>query len=352
VTYKRFYTVTLFFIVAVLSYLTYQIIRPFFAPIGWAVVFSIVFYPLYAYMLRYVRVKALSSLLTVMIIIAAIIVPFSYFIFLLVGELRHLAEYLDKGQLYTMKEVLQHPSLTDFMTWLTGIFGTTEAELDQAIIEYLSRLGRGLISNLTQGVGNIISIAVTFVFVIFSVFFMFKDGPEFVAKLRDYLPFSDDEKALLTGQVRDIVISTIYGGVVVGIIQGLVGGIAYWLLDIPSPVLWGFATAIASFVPLVGSMAVWGPSVIYLFAHGFVAKAIIMIFVGALGISMVDNVLRPIIIGSRTKMHVLVILFSVIGGIQFFGLIGLVMGPLVVAVFVSVIKIFRNIELSKDLSDE
>jgi predicted PurR-regulated permease PerM len=130
----------------------------------------------------------------------------------------------------------------------------------------------------------------------------------------------------------------------VAIAQGIVGGIAFSLLGIPSPVLWGFAVSIASFIPLVGSLAVWGPAVVYLFVHGAVANAFALIVVGIFGISMIDYLLRPIIIGSRTKMHVLVILFSVLGGIQLFGIIGLVMGPLVLAVFVSVVKIFRKVE--------
>jgi len=348
VTSKRFYSITLLAIVSLLGFLTFQILKPFLSPIAWAIVFAIVFYPLYAFTLRRVPWKWLASLITLIIIITVIVGPFSYFIVLLVAELKHLSDYLESDQLTTLKHTLQHPSLSAIMSKITDIMGVTEAELDKAIIDYLSRLGKELMSQITRGAGNFIALAVNFIFMIFSIFFMFKDGSAFLQKIRDYMPFSDEEKFLLAAQMRDIIISTIYGGVLIAIAQGIVGGIAFSILGIPSPVLWGFAVSIASFIPLIGSLAVWGPAVIYLFVHGAIANAFALIFIGVFGISMIDSLLRPIIIGSRTKMHVLVILFSVLGGIQLFGLIGLVMGPLVLALFVSVIKIFRKVESNSD----
>ncbi|HTZ16853.1 MAG TPA: AI-2E family transporter [Dissulfurispiraceae bacterium] len=339
----------LLLIVTVLGYLTFQILKPFLSPLAWAVVFSIVFYPLYAFSLRFVPWKSLASLLTVIIIVTVIIGPFSYFIVLLVAELNHLSDYLATGQFSTLKEALQHPSVSAIISRLTGTFGISEAQIDASIVDYLSRFGKELLAQVTRGAGNFIALAVNFIFMIFSIFFLLKDGAAFLQKIRDYMPFSEEEKSLLAAQMRDIIISTIYGGVVVAIAQGIIGGVAFSVLGIPSPVLWGFAVSIASFIPLIGSMAVWGPAVVYLFAHGAVVQAFALFFIGIFGISMIDYLLRPIIIGSRTKMHVLVILFSVLGGIQLFGLIGLVMGPLVLAVFISVIKIFRKVESNSEL---
>lgn len=347
-TSKRFYSITLLVIVAVLGYLTFQILKPFLSPIAWAVVIALVFYPLYAYTLRYAPWKAFASLSTIAIIITVLIGPFTYFIVLLVAELKHLSDFLTSDKLSALRQTLQQPALSSIIGRLTDIFGVTESEIDAAIIDYLSRFGKELLSQVTRGAGNFIAVAINFIFMIFSVFFMFKDGANFLHKIRDYMPFSDEEKNLLATQMRDIIISTIYGGVLVAIAQGIVGGVAFSLLGIPSPVLWGFAVSIASFIPLIGSLAVWGPAVIYLFVHGAIANAFELVAVGVFGISMIDYLLRPIIIGSRTKMHVLVILFSVLGGIQLFGIIGLVMGPLVLAVFVSVVKIFRKVESNAD----
>jgi predicted PurR-regulated permease PerM len=163
-------------------------------------------------------------------------------------------------------------------------------------------------------------------------------------KVRNYIPFSEEQKDRLVKLVRDIIISTIYGGIVVSIAQGTMAGIAFFLLGISTPVVWGLATSIASFVPLLGAAGVWVPMTIYLFIENEITKGIILAIVGIFGISLIDNILKPIIIGSRTKMPILVIFFSILGGLKLFGLIGLVIGPLVLALFVSLIEIFRSVE--------
>jgi predicted PurR-regulated permease PerM len=120
------------------------------------------------------------------------------------------------------------------------------------------------------------------------------------------------------------------------------GGVAFFILGISSPVLWGFAMAIASFLPLVGPFIIWIPASLYLYFQGAVGKAIALAVMGG-GISSIDNFLRPLIIGRRTRMPFLFIFFSVLGGIKLFGLIGIVMGPMVLALFVSILEIFRTL---------
>ena len=343
-TSRRFYSMMLLFIVCLLAYLTFQILRPFLSPIAWGVVFTLVFYPVYVFILRYAPWKGVASFITILIMIAVIIGPFSYFMVLLIAELRHLADFLEGNKLSALDNALRHPTLAAFVGRIADIFGITEMDLDKAIMDYLSTAGKEMMSQATRGAGNFVGVSISFIFMIFSTFFMFKDGGDFLSKVRDFMPFSDEQKSVLGTQMRDIIISTIYGGVLVAMAQGIIGGLAFSILGIPSPVLWGFAIAIASFVPIVGSFAIWGPAVIFLFVHGAVVQAFALICIGLFGISMIDYLLRPIIIGSRTKMHVLIILLSALGGIQVFGLIGLVMGPLVVAVFISVINIFREFE--------
>jgi predicted PurR-regulated permease PerM len=146
-----------------------------------------------------------------------------------------------------------------------------------------------------------------------------------------------------------MIVSTVYGGAIVAIIQGILGGLAYYLLGISSPVMWGVAMCIMSFVPLVGTFVIWGTASAYFFLTGSMLKGAGLFMYGVLVISMVDNILRPLIIGSRTKMPTILILFSVLGGIKLFGMIGFVAGPLIMAVFLSVLDIFRHIE--DDLDD-
>ncbi|MEW6003326.1 MAG: AI-2E family transporter [Nitrospirota bacterium] len=341
---NRFYFFTLTFLVLVLGYLTYQVLRPFLSPLAWAIVLSIVFYPLYAFTFRYIKWKSIASFITLAVIVVIILGPFSYISFLLAKELKHLSDYIESGKLNAIDAVLRYPGIKSAVDKITELFGISESELHKAVLSNIAEFGKQLIGRVTERVGGVVTGALNFIFMTFAIFFFLRDGIEFLKKVRDYMPFSDRQKDRLARQIRDIVISTMYGGVAVAIVQGFIAGGAFYLLQIPSPVVWGLATSIASFIPLLGAFAIWGPATVYLFITGAISKGIILAIVGIFGISLIDNILKPLIIGSRTKMPVLAIFFSVLGGIKLFGLIGLIMGPLVVALFVSVIEIYRNIE--------
>lgn len=342
--FNRFYYLTLIIIAAGLGYLSYQILLPFMLPIGWAIVFSVVFYPIYAFLLKYIKWTSVASLITLGFILLLIFGPFSYLTFLLIVELKTLLEYIEADSLEVIRNLWKHPTVARILNTLTSWFGITEADINKAIIENVSRIGDTLLGRIRKGMADIVSMTLNFVFMSFSIFFLLKDGPGFLKKIQEYLPFTDEQKERIIKQIRDIIVSTIFGGVLVAIVQGIIGGIAYSLLGVPSPVLWGLATSVASFIPLIGTVIIWGPATIYLFYQGMVLNAVVLFIIGFFGISLIDNVLKPIIIGSRTKMNMLIVFFSVIGGLKLFGLIGLVMGPLVMVLFISVIEIFRNLE--------
>jgi predicted PurR-regulated permease PerM len=192
--------------------------------------------------------------------------------------------------------------------------------------------------------GNVASAAIDFIFMVLSIFFLLEDGPRFVEKVGNYIPFSKRQQERLLSQTKGIVVSTIYGGVTVAVIQGVIGGVAFAILKIPSPVVWGTAMFIASFIPLVGTFVIWGPAVLYLVFQGSLWKGITLLLIGIFGISAADNVLRPLIMRDKMQMPILAIFFSILGGIKLFGFIGFIMGPLVLALFVSVFEIFRYSE--------
>jgi predicted PurR-regulated permease PerM len=333
---SRFYLFAVIALIIILGFLTYEIIKPFLIPIAWAIVFSIVFYPVYVFTLKFAKWKTVAALITLIIILVVILGPFSYFTYLLVIELKDLSGYLETEKFEAVEGLLQHPSIKAVTDRTLSVFNLTEDKLNQAIVDNISKLGKEMIGRITKGATNIVTVSLNFIFMVFSIFFFLRDGPEFLNKTRDYMPFSETQKDRLVKQIRDIVISTIYGGVTVSIIQGTIAGLTFFFLGISTPV--------ASFVPLLGAASIWVPATVYLFLSGAVLQGFILAIVGLLGISLVDNILKPIIIGGRTKMPILVIFFSVLGGIKLLGLIGLIMGPLVIALFISVIEIFRSVE--------
>ena len=343
-TINRFYTATSIFLMLLFGYLTYQVLQPFLNAIAWAVVFSIVFYPVYAFLLRYLRFKVVTSTVTLLIIILIILGPFTYLSFVLASEIGDLVETINKDTIDSIRDVFTNTKITRLFDKLQSYTGMEGIDISDIVSENIKKIGKGMINSLSTGITNLAGMLIDLIFMLFAIFFFLKDGPDFLSRIRDYLPFSEEDKNRIMSKVKDMVISTVYGGVVVAIIQGTLGGIAFYLLGIKSPVLWGTAMSVMSFLPMLGTFSIWGPMTGYLFIQGYYMKGIILLLVGFLGISMVDNILKPIIISGRTKMPTLAVFFSVLGGIKLFGFIGFIMGPLVLALFVSVFEIFRQKE--------
>jgi len=328
-------------LVLLLGYAAYLIFRPFFVPIGWAIVFAIVLYPVHNFFLKYVKMGAISAVVILILILIITLGPLSYVSYQLAVELQNISfEHATEE----IVGIFNHPWIKPLVERVLALFSITEEQFRASVVENLTKLGKNLLGPAGGRISDIITGAFDFVLMAFTLFFLLKDGPKFLEKLRDYMPFPEYEKKQLAKQIKDVVVSTIYGGVVVALAQGLIGVIAFAVVGIHAPVLWGMAMSITSFIPVVGCALVWVPATLYLFAKGLTAQAVILAAIGIFVISAVDNILRPIIIRGRVSMPLLLVFFSVFGGIQVFGLLGLVLGPLVVAVFASVVGIFRTRE--------
>ena len=335
---NRFQLITLSAIVLFLAYLTYLVFKPFFVPIGWAVVFAIVLYPVHTFLMRYVKVGFLSAVLILILILAATLGPLSYISYQLAHELQNISLEHATEEIIG---VVNQPWIKPTADRILALFSFTQEQFKASITQNVTGLGKMLLGMAGGKIGDIVTGAFNFILMGFTLFFLLKDGPKVVEKIADYMPFPANEKKQLAKQMKDIVVSTIYGGVVVALVQGLIGGIGFAVVGLHAPVLWGLAMSITSFIPLVGCALVWVPATLYLFLKGMLPQAVILAAIGVFGVSSVDNILRPIIIKGRVHMPLLLVFFSVFGGIQVFGLLGLVLGPLVVAVFVSVLGIFR-----------
>ncbi|MFN3480215.1 MAG: AI-2E family transporter [Thermodesulfovibrionales bacterium] len=334
------------FLTILFGYLSYLVIKPFLVPIAWAVVIAVLFYPLYGLILGYIKWRSVSAMIVLCIILLFIIGPISYLSTVLIQELKGLMDFAEAEKRQAIKNITGHPVVHAIIEKIISLFGITEDELNKAVMDKIKLLGKEMIDGIVKKIKDVITGIFNFLFMLLTIFFLLRDGPGFLKKIRHYMPFPEEHKDSLVKQIQDIVISTMYGGVVVALVQGAMGGFAFMIVGISSPVIWGLAMAIASFLPVIGPFIIWMPASVYLIVEGELLKGIALVLMGALGISVIDNILRPVIIGSRTKMHFLALFFSVMGGIKIFGLIGFVLGPLVLAMFVSVIEIFRTTEES------
>lgn len=330
------------FLVAVLGYLTYQIMKPFLIPLAWAIVFSILFYPLNAYLYRIIRIRAVAASATLFLIVVVILGPLASIAIILNKEISSLLVGLNEEGIEKISGAIRNPNIVSYLDMLRSAVGEHNLPTPEEFAGYIRSWGAVMVKQLSARLSNVFSAVVDFLFMLFAAFFLLKDGATFLDKLTGYLPFRPLYNERLAAQVKDMVVSTVYGGIAVALIQGTLGGLAFLVLGIESPILWGSVMFVMSFVPLVGTFAVWGPAAAVLLFQGAYAKAVILVLIGIFVISMVDNILKPLIIGSRTKMHTLVIFFSVLGGLNFFGIIGLILGPLITALFVSMLEIFRH----------
>ena len=175
-----------------------------------------------------------------------------------------------------------------------------------------------------------------------AVVLVFRDGPSAIENLTAMLPLSVEQATRLLSGIRDSIVANLYGILAVGFAQGLLTGIACAVLHVPSALLLGLAAAVCSLVPIVGTMLVWLPAAFYLMATGHLWKGIILILWGTLVVGTIDNIIRPLVIGSKVELHPLLLLFALLGGLQVFGFIGIFIGPVVISVIAALINILRE----------
>jgi predicted PurR-regulated permease PerM len=193
-------------------------------------------------------------------------------------------------------------------------------------------LSQAILARSAGFVGGLLSILVSILFTVFTLFYLFRDGEAIAHKLPDLLPLDRRRAESVVRRAHEIITASVYGVLVIAIIQGTFGGVMFALLGLPSPLVWGVVMVILSCIPVAGSGLVWGPAVVFLGVTGAYTKAVILTVFGVGVIGTTDNVLRPRLVGGRTRMHELFVFFSVLGGLAAFGIMGLLLGPVILGV--------------------
>ncbi len=328
---------------ALIGYLTYRVMAPFFIPIFWAVVFVILFHPFYAWLLRHLKIKPLASALACVTIAFFFIVPMALLATMLTKEVlsvyshaQHMASNLSAGR-----------SSFDF-TFLNYVQGLLERyvnlssmDLKKAVATTLQQTSGYIVPGLKGAVSNFAQLFFNIVLAFFTMFFLFMESDKLVEVLKDLIPLDDAQTEDVITKNRVIITATLTGGVLVGAVQGALGGVAFWFLGISSPFLWGFVMFITSFLPGIGTLVVVVPAILFLLIKGAFFKALLLLLWGALVIGLVDNLLRPIIISGKTHQHPLLLFFSVLGAVQTFGFIGIIAGPIILSLAIGALEIFR-----------
>jgi predicted PurR-regulated permease PerM len=284
-------------------------------------------------------------MITTLLVILVIILPSSLLIVSLanevVGVYHRLEEMIQTGRLETYLDQIKEVAIFSWI-WktLNQHFDVSQMDPARLLLKNLQQVSIFLFNQTTNILKGLSTFFIGFFFTLLSLYYLFKDGDRLFGRMKEILPIHTRERDLLILRFKEMVYATIYGGLLIAIIQGVLGGVIFWILGISSPILWGTTMAFFSFIPIGGTALIWFPAAIILIVQGAFLKGIILLGLGVFGISMVDNLLRPIFISSKTNIHPLLLFFAVLGGIQAFGLIGLVVGPLIVALCLTLIEIY------------
>lgn len=321
----------------------FWILLPFYGAVFWAMVLAVVFAPLQERLLRRTGGRVnLTALLTLIICLLVAILPVIFITSAVVAEGTALYQKLESGELDTGAYV------TSFIQMLPP---PMQEQLDRVGMNNLEGL-REQISNGAMAGSQYLATKVfaigqgTFEFFIgffvmlYLLFFLLRDGKDLVHRIRTAIPLADTTKRRLQIKFTRVVRATVKGNVVVAAVQGALGGFIFWALGIYSPLLWGVLMAFLSLLPAAGAGIIWAPVAIYLMLSGSLVQGIILTAFGVLVIGLVDNILRPILVGKDTRMPDYLILISTLGGLALLGLNGFVIGPLVAALFVASWNLF------------
>jgi predicted PurR-regulated permease PerM len=313
---------------------------PFLTTILMAFIFWQLFAPFYEFIDRKIKFPKLSSILTSVFIIIAIILP-------LFGVGSFAAEEAVNLYKNIGIKINQTGNIQGYLLSLGANLGISPEKILNSlaninvseVVKKVASVSATVLQGAYQEISGFIFMLFVFCFVIY---YLFLDGEKFIRYVFQLSPLPRSEENVIWKKFLSMSQATLKGTLLIGLIQGMIGGFAFWLLGISSPVLWGLIMAIFSALPLVGPVAIWLPAAIYLTVVGSWMKALILFLIGSLVIGSVDNFLRPKLIGNDTAIHPVLILISTFGGIYVFGALGFIVGPILITIFVALVDILQS----------
>ena len=330
---------TFLLLVAAVSLAFAWILWPFFAAVLWGTILAIVFAPVYRQLLRSMgRNRTVAALTAVLMVLLIVILPMTLVAMLLLQEGFNVYEKVQSGEVSLgryFQEVFS--ALPSWITDLLDRFGLNNLSLVQERLSTgLMKGGQFLATHVLSIGQNTFDFIVNLFIVLYLLFFLLRDGNELFSRIIAAVPLRPEQQRQLFGKFTGVIRATIKGTLVVAIAQGALGGFIFWYLGVYAPVLWAVVMAFLSLLPAVGTALVWLPVALYFLVTGAVWQGVVLIAYGVLIIGLVDNLLRPILVGKETKIPDYVILISTLGGMAIFGINGFVIGPVVAAMFIAV----------------
>lgn len=322
-------------VTSIAIYLCYGILRPFIPVLSWAVALVVITYPVYLKLQNLFARNALPALVAVLVLGSLILGTTTWVmheVVLALGEgIQTVTNNLQQGQ--WERFLNEHPQLRALLSWMDTHF-------------HVRQTLQGTLDSLTQWAARILAASlwsfVGLLLVLFTSFFLFRDAAPLLKDIRGLIPLSRAETEEILRRVTDTIYATLYGTVLVAALQGLLGGLIFWVLGLPAPVVWGVIMGLLAMVPYLGAFLVWIPVAIALALSGRWMDAVVLSVWGSLVIGLSDNIIYPFLVGRRMRFHTLIVFFFLLGGVVLFGPSGIVLGPVVLAITDALFEIWRR----------
>lgn len=321
-------------------------LRDFALPLLWALILAVILYPLVTWLARYTKHTTLAVLVTITVLLIGVIGPVSALGTLIAGDTTHIYQEITQNGAHYIAAIEAQPLVADTL----ALFGIDANSAKQWAIDSAKGASQWLIQESYSLTVATLHTTVQFLLMIYVLFFLLRDGHTLGRYLMRILPLGDERELLLFRKFASTTRAMVKGTLVVALVQGTIGGVLFWATGVPSPALWGAVMAFTAIIPAIGPSIVWLPAGVIMAATGNLAAGLIILAVGGVGISLIDNILRPILVGRDTEMPDALILLAILGGLATFGLTGIIIGPVVAALFLAIWSLFET-EYSLELAE-
>ncbi len=331
--------------------LAFFITRPFLPALLTGAIIAYLAYPLYKKASAYIKNKNLLSFLAAVIIILIVAVPFVLVIGLVSKEAYSTYTTLSRHNLGAnfLGIICKDENGLSCRAVKSIVSSLPEGDIDYYLQAVIKKITGFIIDNASDFAASVPSILLNFFIMVFAVYYFLKDGEVIGARIKNILPLKEQHKQNVLKKFHDVTSAVFYGSILTAAIQGALGGIGFFMLGIPSPFLWGIVMALFALIPYFGTAIVWLPAALNLIFMGYLQsdnslaiRGILLIAYGIVVISSIDNILKPKIIGAKARVHPVLVLLGVLGGLSLFGFIGLVLGPVMLALLMTFIEIYEE----------
>jgi predicted PurR-regulated permease PerM len=343
----HFYALLGFLAVTLMLYLVYAIVSPFLAPLGWAAVIGVLTFPLYRRLRARVGGNELvaAGIMTPAVVIT-LVVPVVGLTFFIIQEATLAYQFLERvaadGGEAVFAKVRSHHLIHPWVSRIEAYTGPLSLEIDTTFLPEVKEVAAKVLGYSKEAVKNAFIFILKIILMVIALFFIYLDGERVQRRVLAIIPLTEQHKTVLTETVRRVLTAVMFGVFLTCLVQGALGGIGFMVAGVPSPILFGAMMAVCALIPVVGTALIWLPAAIYLLLNGEVVQGVGLMIWGFAVVSSIDNVIRPFFISGKAKLPVLVIAIGGLGGLASFGLLGAVIGPLVLALFLALFDMYQE----------